>query len=507
MLWTWLLEVGSKGAVLSAAMLILALLLRRTSAAARHFVLFLGVCSLVAMPVLTPLAGYLATVYAPTAATFTVPAAFTSLTVTDGPVVDWRRAAAGVWAVIALLLIVRTAGAHILVARMAARARPCGTVPGAVVRISSEVGMPFTCGLFRPVILLPESAADWPEERRNVVLLHEAAHVMRRDALARFVAQIGCALHWFNPLAWVAAARMVIEQEHACDDWVIERGVRPSHYAEHLLEIAHYLHGRSMWRPAALAMANCSDLQTRLHSILRGGLRRSPLTRAEAVIAIAAVAALVTPLAAIRAQAGGAVSGILSDGNGVVANALVTLRGANQATYRTRTDAAGNYGFAQLTPGTYELRIAAPGFAESVMPAVTVDANRAVHLRSLLQVGEIREGLDIVAERPGGLAPVSVAQKRLRIGGNVQAARLIHQVRPEYPAAAKQAGIDGTVLLRAVIGTQGDVSHISVLDSPNPALAGAATKAVRQWRYTPTWLNGQPVEVETTIAINYKLSR
>lgn len=507
MLWTWLLDLGVKGAVLSGIVLLLSQLLRRrTSAAARHFVLFLGICSLVAMPVLTPLVSHLATTYAPAVTTIVVPATFTSLTVTAGLALDWRRIAAGVWAVVALVLIIRSIGAHILVARMARRARACGSVPGAAVRITSEIGMPFTCGLLKPVILLPEAAASWPEERRNVVLLHEAAHVVRRDALARFVAQIGCALHWFNPLAWVSASRMIAEQEHACDDWVIERGVRPSNYAEHLLEVARYLHGHSLWRPAALAMANCSDLQTRLHSILRSGLRRSALTRAEAVIAISAVAAVVTPLAALRAQGGGTVTGILSDGKGVVPNAVVTLRGPKQATYSTRTDAAGNYRFVQLTPGRYELRIAAPGFAETVVPAVSVDTNRELHLRSMLRVGEIREGVDVVGERPASPAPRSAAPKVIRVGGNVQSAKLIHQVRPDYPAEAKQAGVEGTVLLRAVIDREGAVTRISIIDSPDLSLASAATEAVRQWRYTNTWLNGQPVEVETTIAINYKLT-
>lgn len=507
MVWTWLLDLGLKGAVLSAIVLVASLLLRRTSASARHFVLFLGVCSLVAMPVLTPLVSFLAATYAPAATTITVPAAFTSLTVTGSPEMDWRRTVTGVWAGVALLLILRTVGAHTLVARMARRARGCGSVPGAEVRITAEIGMPFTCGLVKPVILLPETAVDWPIERRDVVLLHEAAHVVRRDALARFIAQLGCALHWFNPLAWIAAARMVTEQEHACDDWVIERGVLPSSYAEHLLEIARYLHGHSLWRPAALAMANCSELHIRLRAILAAGLRRSPLTRAEAVIAISVVAAIVAPLAAIRAQGGGSVSGVLSDGTGVVPNAVVTLRGAGNSIYATRSDAAGNYRFPQLSAGRYELRIAAPGFAEAVVPAVLVDSNREVRLRSVVRVGEIRDGLDVVAERPVAPAPRSAAARPIRVGGNVQAAKLIHQARPDYPAQARQAGIQGTVLLRAVIDREGAVTQISVVDSPDPTLASAAIDAVRQWRYSSTWLNGSPVEVETRIAINYQLSQ
>jgi TonB family protein len=97
------------------------------------------------------------------------------------------------------------------------------------------------------------------------------------------------------------------------------------------------------------------------------------------------------------------------------------------------------------------------------------------------------------------------AAGRIRVGGNVQQDKLVSQVRPQYPPLAKQARIQGTVRLSAVIGTDGDVKHLEVV-SGHPLLVPAAVEAVRQWVYKPTLLNGTPVEVITQIDINFALS-
>jgi periplasmic protein TonB len=82
---------------------------------------------------------------------------------------------------------------------------------------------------------------------------------------------------------------------------------------------------------------------------------------------------------------------------------------------------------------------------------------------------------------------------------------LIHQVHPEYPALAKQARIQGAVLLRAVIDREGKIENLQVV-SGHPMLAEAAMKAVEQWRYRPYYLNEQPIEVETLITVHFTLS-
>ena len=101
--------------------------------------------------------------------------------------------------------------------------------------------------------------------------------------------------------------------------------------------------------------------------------------------------------------------------------------------------------------------------------------------------------------------PPKEAPKRIRVGGQVQQARLISQPRPIYPALAKQARIQGTVQLQAVIAKDGSVLQLDIL-SGHPLLLQSAMDAVRQWRYHPVLLNGEPVEVVTTIAVIFTLS-
>jgi protein TonB len=95
----------------------------------------------------------------------------------------------------------------------------------------------------------------------------------------------------------------------------------------------------------------------------------------------------------------------------------------------------------------------------------------------------------------------------MRVGGNVQFAKLLQQAKPVYPASAQAAGIQGTVLLRAVIGTDGRIMGLTVSSSPDPTLSDAAMESARQWRYQPTLLNGEPVEVLTTISVNFRLDQ
>jgi periplasmic protein TonB len=100
--------------------------------------------------------------------------------------------------------------------------------------------------------------------------------------------------------------------------------------------------------------------------------------------------------------------------------------------------------------------------------------------------------------------PPKAAPSRIRVGGNVAAAKLIRQVTPVYPAIAKTAHISGTVVLHAIISKDGSIQELTYVSGP-PLLMRNAMDAVRQWRYNPTLLNGEPVEVDTTISVVFTL--
>jgi protein TonB len=112
----------------------------------------------------------------------------------------------------------------------------------------------------------------------------------------------------------------------------------------------------------------------------------------------------------------------------------------------------------------------------------------------------------IIGGAPGSNLPPppKEAPKRIRVGGNVQSAKMIRQVQPIYPQIAKSAHVQGTVILHAVISKGGNVEELAYVSGP-PLLMRAAMDAVRQWRYQPTLLNGEPVEVDTTISVIFTL--
>jgi protein TonB len=102
-------------------------------------------------------------------------------------------------------------------------------------------------------------------------------------------------------------------------------------------------------------------------------------------------------------------------------------------------------------------------------------------------------------------SPLPTPVKRMRIASRVAEANLIHDVTPLYPPEAGRARIEGTVVLMAVIGTDGSVKDVRV-ESGLPILAQAAMDAVKQWRYKPYMIDGEPIEVDSRITINFTFS-
>jgi len=101
---------------------------------------------------------------------------------------------------------------------------------------------------------------------------------------------------------------------------------------------------------------------------------------------------------------------------------------------------------------------------------------------------------------PGSSAP---HPKRIRIAGNVEVPKIVHIVQPEYPA---DAHVTGTVVLRAIIATDGTIMKLDYVSGP-PLVVKAAIDAVEQWRYQPTTINGEPVQVDTTISVAFALEK
>ncbi len=295
------------------------------------------------------------------------------------------------WAAGAIALALRLAAGFAAAANIARKAIPFDASCSVPVLHSPAVAAPMTCGLSRPVILLPSAARTWPQAVLRDVLLHELAHARRRDVWALLLANVVCCLYWFHPLVWMAARRLRIEAEHACDDSVLNAGSDAAGYAGTLVSVARSLRPTPLFSLAGTALCGRHSLEDRIMSILAPSRNRAAATRSSRAIIVACAIALLLPLAALQSQ--------------------------------------------ETTTNPF----------------------------------------------------------------------LVHRVEPQYTPEAKEAGVEGKVVLTIEVREDGIPDNIVVKESLDPGLDYNAVDAVRQWKFEPATRNGQPVSVKATVEINFRL--
>lgn len=416
---------------------------------------------------------------------------------------------------------------------------------------STAADVPLSYGLVRATVLLPGESDFWNDERRRIVLAHEMIHTRRLDSLWGLLAHCALAVNWFNPLAWLALRQFRKEQERSCDDAVVAAGTECTVYAAHLVDLA-----RSVAIPEpALGMAERFDLEGRVQALLDSSRRRTRASWKVCAAIFTAAMAAVVPLAAVRAQpisksptadvsvapfpiknaeepkqevalnkparrapvrehstpspepqTVSAVTGSVYDPSGaVIEGARITLKNTGSST-EDATDPAGSYKLQGIPAGEYLFTVRARGFA-IYQKTLSLDGSTSSLVNVHLAIGEGDEAVYITAARPEGTAAAITAPPRIRVGGMVQAFNLIRKVTPMYPPDARAEGVEGTVLLRAIISKAGTLlSIVPVNSTVDQRLVSAAISAVSQWQYQPTLLNNEPVEVITTITVSFRLN-
>ncbi len=354
-----LLDGAVKGTILLLVAGVIALALRRRSAAARHLVWSLAVVGLLALPLLSALLPGLMlpapwteedepalvkrsplvpngvaelprpsvqpvaplppiAVEPPGETPAEQPLVEEPVTSTSSPASVWTWLV-GAWAAGAILVVLPLVAGLLSLCRLRMHCRTVtsGPIRTLIDELAGDMGlrrpllllqtdgrrMPMTWGLVRPVVLLPEEATTWAPQRLRVVLLHELAHVCRGDCLTQLLAHVARALYWFNPLAWLAVARLKVEQERACDDRVLEHGVPAVDYAEHLLAVTSGFRAAPFLAPVTLAMSQARRIERRLRAILDEDRDRSTPGRCGFILAAFAALLLLLPLAALGLQA------------------------------------------------------------------------------------------------------------------------------------------------------------------------------------------------------------
>ena len=392
------------------------------------------------------------------------------------------------------------------------------------VLLSETVSVPMTCGLFRSRIVLPANATGWAASRLQAVLSHELSHVRRRDVAAQVFAHLVTAVWWFQPGVWVLRRELRIQSEMACDAEAVRSGLKPSDYATELLAIARSLGKEKRLSSFAIGMS-VRPLELRLRAVLTPSCRPPNPARTLALstllagFAIAASAitvhskqqltnqgestmkstilsALFTSLSLSAATVSGSVN---SPAGQAIPDARVLVYNPDTgAKQEVTTNSDGTFSVSGTGAGQYILRVAKPGF-DSIFRMFDLKADSTVNR----QITMAEPG---TPQTPDSVTNADESQsKPIRIGGAVAQSNLTAKLQPVYPPAAKSARIQGTVELEITVTKDGIPAELRVLRSPSDDLSESALEAVRQWRYRPTLLNGAPVEIVSTVVVNYTL--
>jgi TonB family protein len=399
---------------------------------------------------------------------------------------------------------------------------------------SPRITIPVTWGAHRPRILLPAAIAFWSDERIHAVLVHEMAHVRRGDWLLHILAEIACAIDWFNPLCWMARNELRRESERAADDVVVNAGVDGRDYAALLLDIVRL--SRRAPPAGAMAMARRSDLEARIASLValspnrRASSRRTTIaTAALTALAGLPLGALAAPdvMAYIQVRTASlprallaAVSAASTDPSPAVRTVrLATPEASTSGTIapevvqyttpplysdearqrgvegvvvvRARIDAAGDVRQASVTRGL--------GFG--------LDQNALVALRQWRFRPGARNGVPIATDvdieieftlRHEALNELIANDMATQVGPGVTPPRAVVTARPPDTPRGR-----GRVVLDVVLLEDGRPRIVRVLRSANADLDESAVRTFEQWRFSPAVKDGMPIKVRITAEVNF----
>ena len=181
------------------------------------------------------------------------------------------------WGLVALIFIIRLIGGIIALNRLTNSAIPIPQIAlpfsassKVLVKESNRIDTPMTWGFFRPVILIPQFDQNLEGEQLETILVHEHAHIERKDFLLHLLTLLAGCLYWFNPLYWVLKKRQTLEREKACDELVLSKGWHPTDYASQLVSIARTIsqQPQPLIREMAIPLGGISQIKQRVRAIL-----------------------------------------------------------------------------------------------------------------------------------------------------------------------------------------------------------------------------------------------
>jgi TonB family protein len=401
----------------------------------------------------------------------------------------------------------------------------------------STTAGPSILGVFTRTIALPADFGDLAPGFQRAVICHELLHVKRWDTLVSLLEETVLAVFWFHPLLWVVRHQIRVAREQSVDATVLDIVGDRSEYVRCLVEMSGHDLMPHLSRAGA-AMIRTRELRARVNAIfeevhMSRARRRIVSTALVTVVGFAGwSAAIYAPLQAMHALAVPVEPGMvripsrITPGAQLPATSTMSRKQikASYAEYPAEAlekrisgtvrvnitiNPAGEVSTADVVAGPAELRASAFKAAMGLKytpAASTTSATIYIEYRLDSQSWGVRisDGSGASATARYSRPETTPASGALRVGGNIAPPKKTKDVPPEYPAAARSARVQGVVILEATIDGAGNVEDVKVLRSV-PLLDQAAIDAVKQWQYTPTLLNGQPVSVVMTVTVNFSL--
>ena len=416
------------------------------------------------------------------------------------------------------------------------------------IRYVPDIEQPITFGLFRPIIMLPETLCAQPREIQEAVLGHELLHVKRRDWGWLIVEELAVCLFWFHPASWWLTSQIQHAREEVVDELTIQLTGRRKAYVEALLTFsdatsvvptAAFARRRHLFR--RIALVSKESVMSSRRIVATGGamalflaagswyaVSAFPLHTAQQTPAnvqtgpgpLEQKAHLVTPENPIPrrihfeapvlpdsispVRGGVAVQVTLDDVGRVVEGRVVewALNGPDDNVTMVRTPDGGWNGTSRVLMNSSDVKEQTAAVIDAVVASVRqwrYDPPAEAPLTFVVKV-PVKSGPDVMEFKPKS------QDGALRVGGDIKAPKKIKDVRPVYPPIARQAGVAGVVILEVRIGADGLIEDGRVLKSI-PLLDEAALDAVKQWQFEPTLMNGQPTPVIMTVTINFYLDK
>ncbi len=172
-----------------------------------------------------------------------------------------------------------------------------------IIRYSDSAMVPFAHGLLQHAVILPGLSKRWSATELEAVLIHEFSHIRRRDNTWAFLATLAAALHWINPLIWLARRQMLLQAERACDVGVVQAGIDPGQYAMLLVDLARSATGKRGLIIYTSQFLGMKLLEVRIMSILQSSFRSLQLTATARLIVVSLALASLLPLSVVRLSA------------------------------------------------------------------------------------------------------------------------------------------------------------------------------------------------------------